>query len=151
MENWLVSLIVSAVVTSTIGGFISWKVSQFFKKKDEAQEKIELEHQELEKLKEAKNREERKQDVSEIVSTELKPLKEKIDTIAKGTQASLRHELYELFDFWSSKGYCPREVKSDVENLYNSYHALGKNGVMDRSYEALMALPEKKPVKKSSK
>lgn len=48
-------------------------------------------------------------------------------------------------------GYCPTDEKADFENLYQSYHQLGKNGVMDANREKLLALPEAPKRKRSSK
>ena len=66
------------------------------------------------------------------------------EIIKRGVQALLRHDLYEIYNHWIKKGYCPNDVKNDVENMYNQYHNLGKNGVMDSMYHELLALPVSK-------
>ncbi len=63
------------------------------------------------------------------------------ETLRKGVQALLRHELYDLYNKWIPRGYCPNEVKNDFENIYSQYHSLGKNGVMDKCREEFEALP----------
>lgn len=59
-----------------------------------------------------------------------------------GIQAILRNNLYDLYDTWTPRGYAPREVKANFENLYVWYHSLGKNGVMTRKYEEFLNLPD---------
>nr|DAF18944.1 MAG TPA: hypothetical protein [Caudoviricetes sp.] len=62
--------------------------------------------------------------------------------IGLGIQALLRSSLYDLYDTWTDKGYAPRDIKANFENLYLWYHALGKNGVMTRKYEEFLNLPD---------
>ena len=60
----------------------------------------------------------------------------------RGVQALLRHELYDMYNEHYPKGYAPADVKNDFENIYVSYHNLGKNGVMDGMHQRFMELPE---------
>ena len=62
--------------------------------------------------------------------------------IGSGIQALLRSSLYDLYDTWYEKGYAPRDIKANFENLYLWYHTLGKNGVMTRRYEKFLELPD---------
>nr|DAE96016.1 MAG TPA: hypothetical protein [Caudoviricetes sp.] len=62
-----------------------------------------------------------------------------------GVQALLRNNLYDLYDIWTARGYAPRDVKANFENLYVWYHSLGKNGVMGRKYEEFLRLPDNPP------
>lgn len=79
-----------------------------------------------------------------IVLKKLSQIKKEIEAIKGGNQASLRHNLLEIYDYWNPKGYCPREYKNDFENLYKNYHKLGANGVMTSYYIRLKNLPDKK-------
>lgn len=38
-------------------------------------------------------------------------------------------------------GFCPAAVKDTIEDMYNSYHALGGNGVVTSLKEQMMKLP----------
>lgn len=97
------------------------------------------------------------------VLVELKSLSKKVDTLdtkvsnleerltnveagleitKSGTQRLLRAELRRVYKEWVKKGYCPTDVKEDFEDMYTIYHNLGKNGVMDKNRDKLMALPE---------
>lgn len=73
----------------------------------------------------------------------------KDEVLKRGVQALLRHELYELYDiYYKGEKYAPLDVKNDFENIYLSYHNLGKNGVMDGMHERFMSLPEEPKTKK---
>ena len=74
----------------------------------------------------------------------LNEIKNDIGELKSSNQANLRHDLYELYDYWKPKKYCPRNVKADFDNLYIHYHKLGSNGVMDKYYREIMALPDRK-------
>lgn len=95
-----------------------------------------------------KKKQERQDDVREVVKEETKSIKEDIVLLKENSQltkeslqATLRHELYEIADKWSVKGYCPKDVKDDFENIYQKYHALGQNGVMTQMRDELIELP----------
>ena len=88
--------------------------------------------------------------MKEAIEEAVEPIKQDLAIIKKGTQAGLRHDLCLIADEWLIKGYCPRNVKVDFENLYNQYHQLGKNGVMDNTYQSILALPESKPRTRST-
>lgn len=48
-----------------------------------------------------------------------------------GLQALLRHELYGLYDKAIKENSKSIDDLEDFENMYNIYHSLGANGVMD--------------------
>ena len=73
-----------------------------------------------------------------------KTFKEETQLIKEGVQASLRHQLLSLWYKWSQEGYAPYEIKANFENIYEKYHKLGANGVMDVYREKFMALPDNK-------
>lgn len=58
-----------------------------------------------------------------------------------GMRSMLRSELLHEYNKWTDKGFCPMESKEYVERTYNSYHALGGNGIGTSMYEEVMALP----------
>lgn len=65
----------------------------------------------------------------------------RIEAIAKGTQASLRNSLVQLWEKYSELGYAPIWVRDDFENMYKQYHCLGANGVIDDLRVKFLALP----------
>ena len=64
-----------------------------------------------------------------------------IGAVTKGTQASLRNSLIQLWDIWSEKGYAPVYIRDNFENMYQQYHNLGANGVIDDIRAKFLALP----------
>ena len=79
----------------------------------------------------------------ELAQSIANEVKREDDTLKRGVQALLRHELYELYDdYYTKRGYAPLDKKNDFENIYNCYHNLGKNGVMDGLHQRFMKLPE---------
>lgn len=71
-----------------------------------------------------------------------------IGALKKGTQASLRNSLVQLWEKYSELGYAPVWVRDDFENMYVQYHNLGANGVIDDLREKFLALPTE-PSKKT--
>lgn len=63
------------------------------------------------------------------------------DAMTGGMRSMLRSELLHEYNKWTDKGYCPMESKEYVERTYNSYHALGGNGIGTSMYDEVMALP----------
>lgn len=90
--------------------------------------------------------------VSKKIDERIDKLDTRIDELSnhmtkntdKGLQALLRNKLYEIYDYWMPKSYAPTDVKENFQNLYNMYHQLGTNGVMDKKREAFLALPDVK-------
>lgn len=64
-----------------------------------------------------------------------------IGAVKLGLQAVLRDRLIESYNHYSEKGYAPIYARDNFENMYNQYHALGANGVMDDMHKAFLDLP----------
>ena len=63
-------------------------------------------------------------------------------------QALLRTELRRYGKLYLKQRWIEDSDKDDYDNLYNRYHNLGKNGVMDDMYAKVMKLPTVPPEKK---
>lgn len=63
--------------------------------------------------------------------------------LKKGVQALLRDKLYYLNDKGIKEGSVTVAEKNNFENIWNSYHNLGANGVMDSIHKDYMELPIK--------
>ena len=124
--------------------------ADFFKRMDEAIKEGTVDiHEELKK--------------QQIIDTELKDsvayLRVYIDNIKnddlklirKGLQATIKDILKIRYEEWFNKGYAPKDNKEDLEVMYNIYHSLGENGVMDKAHERFLKLPDKPPKTKSNK
>ena len=61
--------------------------------------------------------------------------------LRKGVQALLRDRLSQEYKVYTEKKCISLDEKSNYENMYKSYHAFGKNGVMDTLYNEVMKLP----------
>lgn len=141
----LLSIVLSTAITTAVAFIIKRNLERFYTKR----EKADLEYREkLEKLAKFEREdaiEKQQQMIKEVLEEFTAPIFKDLEVLKKGTQAGLRHDLYLIADEWISKGYCPRAVKTDFENLYTQYHILGKNGVMDSTYQSLLSLPENTP------
>lgn len=98
-----------------------------------------------------------KEELKTIINEALVPVKEDLvevkadlTLVKKGTQATCRNDLEEMFAIAEKQGYCSNEDKQKFEATYQAYHMLGKNGVMDAKREKLLAMPEIK-IKNSRK
>lgn len=81
-----------------------------------------------------KAKENRKQEFAEAMEKENAVIK-------KALQALLRDRLYERYFAAKEKGFATITQKHNFENMYQQYHALGVNGVMDNLYNEFMELP----------
>lgn len=139
---WALSLAISTVITTVVGIIIKRIMNKNFKKRDEDEAKREAERAELEAFREETRNKVIVTAIETSIAKEIQPIKQDLALIKSGNQASLRHNIYEVYDAWIGKEYCPRDVKADFDNLYKNYHAMGKNGVMDKCYRDLMDLPD---------
>lgn len=62
-----------------------------------------------------------------------------------GVQALLRAQLIDDWNRYSEKGFAPIYARENFENVYQQYHSLGANGVMDDIRAKFLALPDKPP------
>lgn len=68
--------------------------------------------------------------------------RKKQEAVTTGVQAMLRDRLLQGYRHYEQKGYADYDDRSNMENMYNAYHNLGKNGVMDDMHKKFMLLPE---------
>lgn len=61
--------------------------------------------------------------------------------LRKGVQALLRDRLYQCFHECSTKGGATIDERNNFLNMYEQYHSLGTNGVMDDIKNRFIALP----------
>lgn len=74
----------------------------------------------------------------------IKQNEKKTESVQLGVQALLRDRLYHTYMKYIEKGYAPIYARENFENMYNQYHVLGANGVMDDVYKKFMELPLEK-------
>ena len=78
---------------------------------------------------------------TKFLLTRLKTVSQKQNALESGVQALLRDRLIYQYEKYKSRGYAPIYAKENFENLYEQYHKLGANGVMDSIHEEFKALP----------
>jgi len=61
--------------------------------------------------------------------------------VKRGVQALLRDRLLQGYKFYRHQGWADEDDRSNLENVYQQYHALGANGVMDDLRARFTALP----------
>lgn len=61
--------------------------------------------------------------------------------VKKGVQALLRDRLIQGYRYYGEQGWADVNDRSNLENVYQQYHALGANGVMDNLRERFLELP----------
>ena len=71
----------------------------------------------------------------------IKQNEKKTESVQLGVQALLRDRLYSTYMKYAEKGYAPIYARENFENMYQQYHILGANGVMDDVYHKFMDLP----------
>lgn len=67
--------------------------------------------------------------------------KKENDALKKGLQALLRASMINDYNKWVSKGYAPIYARQNFQNVWDNYHNLGANGVMDDIKNKFLALP----------
>ena len=63
-------------------------------------------------------------------------------SLKKGVQALLRNSMLKSYRNFKQND-CTVQDKSDFENMYLCYHALGQNGVMTEIYHEVMKMDER--------
>ena len=65
--------------------------------------------------------------------------------VRAGLRAILRDRLLQGYKFYRSQGWADENDRSNLENVYQQYHALGANGVMDNLRQRFLDLPPDPP------
>ena len=64
---------------------------------------------------------------------------------AAGVPALLRDRLLQGYKYYRAQGWADENDRSNLENVYQQYHALGANGVMDNLRARFLDLPPDPP------
>lgn len=75
------------------------------------------------------------------IKSRVKANTDEVDALRKGVQALLRDRLYDKYEHYSEMGYAPVRARENFENMWEQYHNLGKNGVMDDIHKKFLMLP----------
>lgn len=87
-------------------------------------------------------------EIRDVIQQELVPLKNEIERLQdtdklqrQGLQALLRDRLYQLSVCCTKRGYTTYQDRDNFNNMYEKYHGLGLNGVMDSVKDRFFELP----------
>lgn len=118
MDNMEFMRIIVEAVAAAIVGFLMWGIQRRLEKAEEAEKELQAE-----------------------LADERKHIEQMRQANNKGTQALLRDRLLQGFHFFYKRGMVTYGEAANYRNMYEAYHALGKNGVMDDIYEAFKTIP----------
>jgi hypothetical protein len=77
------------------------------------------------------------------VNDRRKESKEADEVTKKALQALLRDRLRAHYVDYMNRGWVDIDDKSNFSNMYDIYHSLGKNGVIDEMCKQVLELPTK--------
>lgn len=144
---------ISCLITLTVSFIFNWVVSSPKRKrqeKEEADQKRQAELSEIyAKIAECKSAIDKRFDEQQEIMEEQKKYTVKrldeqsrnIKYVMSGLQAELKNNLKVRYQKWIDLGYAPLDAKEDLERMYQSYHKLGANGIMDKMREEFLNLP----------
>lgn len=66
------------------------------------------------------------------------------DSSRTGMRALLRNSITKECIDYIERGYCPLAARDNIQNMYESYHLLGGNGVVTEMVNEVKKLPFKK-------
>lgn len=65
--------------------------------------------------------------------------------VKRGVQALLRDRLLQGYKYFRHQGWADEDDRTNLENVYQQYHSLGANGVMDNLRQRFLDLPPDPP------
>lgn len=151
MPEWLQTTAAAISIITGLFGLCGISIYINERVKHRASKKNEQEDKEQEAVEQAKN-EYYKQILIETISEKIDPIENELsdvrDDIKKlkaGVQASNRADLEVLVDKAENQKWLSQYDKQRFYQLYQAYHSLGKNGVMDAAKDKVLALPDIPP------
>ena len=154
--EWWQTLLMSggSVFISLIVTYVFNRITNRPKERKEEMEKREKEHklqlEEMEErlkssIEEVRQERIRERDQCGKDHTGLVKLVTDIQQSNKATNVGLQAVLKDLLKIryleWIDRGYAPMDARDDLERMYQAYHGLGANGVMDSLRDQFLELP----------
>jgi hypothetical protein len=110
------------------------------------------EREELEKLRTEKHEQEVKklveQETGKLETTmdkRFNDIDEDLSVMKKAQQKDIRRSLRQDGKMFKERGWASDQEKEEFDELYWSYHNLGKNGVVDQLHKEILELPSTPP------
>lgn len=142
MLDKILTTVVTVLVSLIITLFFNLVVN-FPKKKRQLKDKEDEERKQfIETLESMKKSNEKIYEELRKQSEAYKDVKEDLQLCKLGLQAVIKNTLKTRYEKWIEEGYAPLDAKDDLERMYQVYHKLGANGVMDSLREKFLALPD---------
>lgn len=126
-------------VPSLISGLFMLAITRSMNRRDEARKKEE-EAREKERIQAEKERDKRDKAIADQTAT----MEAQSKALMAGVQAILRDRLLQGYRHYFAKGWADYDDRENLENIWEQYHALGANGIMDGFRMKFLALPVSK-------
>lgn len=81
--------------------------------------------------------------VADDNQTDLKAVKNEVDTLKISSRSSRRYTLYKDLDTAIERGWTTLEERREIAKLFESYKVLGGNGEIETMYQIYIQLPMK--------
>jgi hypothetical protein len=160
-ESGAVISIVGTVLAIALSVAIPLVIKHYLQKYIDARD---AKNVELEQLRHDKRREERKQEIREIVVESVKPINSQINDLSNkvdgindqlkkvedGALSTLRNDILTCYYRCAEKGYCNDYDYTNIHHMYESYDALKGNSFVADIIKRFDKLPRKEETKKKS-
>ena len=157
MEWWQTLLMTAGtcLVTLLVTFFFNWITNRPAVKAKKEERERQKRQEELDQLKdnllkaidEVKSEKIRERAACQEDHCALVKIVKDIQATNKAQNAGLQSVLKDLLKIryleWIKKGYAPLDARDDLEKMYQAYHKLGANGVMDNMRKQFLDLPIK--------
>lgn len=161
-ESSAVISIVGTVLAITLSVAIPLVIKHYLQKYID---KKDAKNVELEQLRHDKRREERKQEIREIVVESVEPINNQIEGLSNkvdgindqlkkvedGALSTLRNDILTCYYRCAEKGYCNDYDYTNIHHMYESYDALKGNSFVADIIKRFDKLPRKEDAKKKPK
>jgi hypothetical protein len=160
-ESGAVISIVGTVLAIALSVAIPLVIKHYLQKYIDARD---AKNVELEQLRHDKRREERKQEIREIVVESVEPINSQIEDLSNkvdgindqlkkvedGALSTLRNDILTCYYRCAEKGYCNDYDYTNIHHMYESYDALKGNSFVADIIKRFDKLPRKEETKKKS-
>lgn len=130
-------------VPTILGTVIPFLVTRHYKKKDEKELEKDDTRDRLKSLeKEHKNLAERHELDLDNINRELSNIKDILIILKNSEQAMLRDRIIQAYNhYYKEKKFMPIYARESLDHMYQEYHNLGGNGVIEDLVKKLYELP----------
>lgn len=121
-------IVMAAGIPSLISGLVLLKINRMINRSEAAR----------------KNQEEIRQKRDKLIAEQNEAMEKQNKALMAGVQAILRDRLLQGYKHYEAKGWADYDDRLNLENIYEQYHNLGANGIMDGYRQRFLELPTNK-------